>query len=86
MSIIAKIAKAMQTILTTNADKRADDVGLIKRQRKFSGSTFAQTLVFGWLNKPDAILSDLTQTAADLGVTVSTRGLDKRFTSKLLSF
>ena len=70
MSIIPKIAKAMQTILTTNADKRVEDVGLIKRQRKFSGSTFAQTLVFGWLSKPDATLNDLTQTAADLGVTV----------------
>ena len=86
MSIIPKIAKAMQTILTTSADKRAADIGLIKRQRQFSGSTFAQTLVFGWLNKPDATLSDLTQTAADLGVTVSPQGLDKRFTSQSAEF
>lgn len=84
--IIPKIAKAMQTILTTNADKRAEDIGLIKRQRQFSGSTFVQTLVLGWLNKPDATLSDLTQTAADLGVTVSPQGLDKRFTYQAAEF
>ncbi len=86
MSIIPKIAKAMQTILTANADKRAVDTGFIKRQRKFSGSTFAQTLVFGWLNKPDATLSDLTQTAADLGVIVSPQGLDERFTYQAADF
>lgn len=86
MNIIPKIAKAMQTIFTTNADKRAVDVGFIKRQRKFSGSTFSQTLVFGWLNKPDATLSDLTQTAADLGVTVSPQGLDERFTYQAAEF
>ena len=86
MSIIPKIVKAMQAILTTNADKRSKDVGFIKRQRKFTGSTFAQTLVFGWLNDPEATLEDLTQTAADLGVSVSPQGLDKRFTSEAAEF
>jgi hypothetical protein len=86
MRIIPKIAKAMQGILTTNADKRAKDVGFIKRQRKFTGSTFAQTLVFGWLNDPEATVESLSQTAADLGVAVSPQGLDKRFTSEAAEF
>jgi hypothetical protein len=86
MQIITKIAKAMQDILTTNADIRAKEVGFIKRQRKFSGSTFAQTLVFGWLNDPEATLEDLTQTAADLGVSISPQGLEKRFTYEAADF
>jgi hypothetical protein len=86
MSIIPKIARAMQEILTINADKRAEEAGFIKRQRKFTGSTFAQTLVFGWLNDPEATLESLTQTAADLGVAVSPQGLDKRFTSEAAEF
>jgi len=86
MDIITKIAKAMQDILITNADIRAKEVGFIKRQRKFSGSTFAQTLVFGWLNNPEATLEDLTQTAADLGVMISPQGLEKRFAQEACDF
>ena len=76
----------MQDILTTNADIVAKAVGFIKRQRKFSGSTFAQTLIFGWLNDPEATLEDLTQTAADLGVKISPQGLEKRFTYEAADF
>ena len=86
MQIITKIAKGMQDILTTNADIVAKEVGFIKRQRKFSGSTFAQTLVFGWLSDPEATLEDLTQTAADLGVSITPQGLEKRFTYEAADF
>ncbi len=86
MDIIPKIAKAMQTILTTNADKRSKETGFSIRQRKLTGSIFAQTLVFGWLNNPQATLSDLKQTAADLGVDVSPQALDKRFTQQASDF
>jgi len=86
MSIVPKIAKTMQDILTTNADIRAKETGFVKRQRKFSGSTFAQTLVFGWLHKPEATLDDLVQTAADVGVTISPQALDKRFTREAAEF
>ena len=39
-----------------------------------------QTLVFGWLGNPDATLEELSQTAANLGVSISAQGLDARFT------
>lgn len=86
MSIIPRIADAMQTVLTTTADIVACATGFIQRQRKLSGSTFVQTLVFGWLANPDASLDELTQTAASLGVDISPQALDQRFTIQASEF
>lgn len=76
----------MQDILTDEADKIADETDLVKRQRKFTGTTFAQTVVFGWLSKPDATLDELTQTAAELGIKISPQGLDQRFNETAATF
>lgn len=80
MDILSKITDAMQVVLNETADDIARKTGFVKRQRKFSGSNFAQTLVFGWLDNPDSTIEELTQTAATLGVSISPQGLDKRFT------
>ena len=86
MNIIPRIAKAMQCVLTTNADKTARDMSVIKRQREFTGSNLAQTLVFGWLENPDASLGELAQTAVSLGAEVSPQGLEQRFTQEASDF
>jgi hypothetical protein len=49
---------------------------------KLRGSTFTQTLVFGWLADADATLEALAQTAGALGVPISPQGLDQRFTQE----
>jgi hypothetical protein len=82
MNIIPQIADAMQTVLTTTADYAGRSTGFIKRERKLSGSSFVQTLVFGWLAKPDASIEELTQTAASVGIEISPQGLDYRFTKE----
>ena len=38
--------------------------GVVQRERKLSGATIAQTLVLGWLHRPDATLEQLAQVAA----------------------
>jgi hypothetical protein len=43
------------------------------------GASFVQTLVLGWLQKPEATLEELTQTSAALGVTITPQGLEQRF-------
>lgn len=86
MNIIPRIAKAMQCVLTTNADETALEIGVVKRQREFTGSNFAQTLVFGWLENPDASLGELAQTAISLGAKVSPQGLEQRFTQEASDF
>ncbi len=80
MSILTQVAKAMQVVLTKTADIIGHETGFIQRQRKFSGSSFIQTLVFGWLDEPEATLEELCQTAAVLDIQISSPGLNKRFT------
>lgn len=76
MSIVPQVADAMQEILTETADVIGRETGFIQRQRKLSGSSFVQTLVFGWLSNPDATLEELAQTAATLGIDITPQGLN----------
>jgi len=82
MTTIPQVAAALQTVLSTTADAAALHTRFVQRPRKakLSGSTFAQTLVFGWLADPDASLDSLAQTAAAAGVPITPQGLDQRFT------
>ena len=64
MSILPQVPEKMQTILQTVADEVAPQTGCVKRNRKLTGSALAQTLVFGWLEHPEASYQQLTETAA----------------------
>ncbi len=79
MTSIADLVPPLQTLLTTTADRAGRDAGLIQRVRIFTGATFVQTLVFGWLGQPDATLDQLAQTAAALGVPITGQGIADRF-------
>ena len=48
MTIIPRIAGAMQHVLATVGDTIARGTGFVKRKRKLSGAKFVQTLVFTW--------------------------------------
>jgi len=78
--IMAPIVQAVQTALGREADRLGQETGFIRRQVKLTGSTFAQTLVLGFLAHPEASYSELNQTAAVLGVEISPQGLEQRFT------
>ncbi len=80
MDTIPQIAQAMQTVLMQRADELGLELRFVRRQRKLSGSTFIQALVFGFQAKPDARYEDLSQSAADAGVAISPQGLEQRFT------
>jgi hypothetical protein len=82
MSTIPQIAAAMQPVLTEVADQAGRDTNFIQREVKLRGSTFTQTLTFGWLADADATVEALAQTAAVLGVPISPQGLDQRFTAE----
>lgn len=80
MNTIAQIAKAMQTVLTTTADRLGRKVGFIQRSGKLDGGSFVQTLVFAFMDKPQATYEDLSQSAAVIGLEISPQGLEQRFT------
>ena len=83
---VTQLAASMQKVLSEDAEQLGRSTGFIQRQRKLSGSVFAQTLVLGWLAKPDASLSDLCQTAATLGVDISVQSLEERFSETSSQF
>lgn len=80
MKILSQVAEGMQAVLTRAADIIGRETGFIKRLRKLSGSSFVQTLVFGWLSNPNSTVEELCQTAATLDIDISPQGLNKRFT------
>lgn len=86
MDILEQVSASMQEVLTTQAERIAEETALVKRQRKFTGPSLSQTLVFGWLDNPDASLDELTQMAADVGVQVSPQALEQRFNQTTACF
>jgi Transposase DDE domain len=78
MLTIPQIATTMQTLLTTTADTLARTSGFVQRASKLTGAVFSQTLVFGFLDHPQASRDALAQTAALLGVAITPQGLDQR--------
>lgn len=80
MLSVAGLARVLQPLVTTVADEAARASGLVQRTRKLTGATLVQTLVFGWLAKPEATLEELVQMAGTCGVPISVQGLAQRFT------
>jgi hypothetical protein len=81
MTTVAQVATAMQTVLTSVADRAGRVSGFVQRETKLRGSTFVQMLVFGWLADAEMTLEDLAQTAASLGVSITAQGVAARFTA-----
>ncbi|MBU0492470.1 MAG: IS4 family transposase [Chloroflexi bacterium] len=71
---------------TTTATALARATKFVQRESKLTGPGFVQTLVFGFLDEPQATLNDLAQTSAELGVTITPQGLDERLTSAAVTF
>ena len=82
MSIMPRIAQAMQEVLSNAGHTLARCTGFVKRARKLSGETLVQTLVFTWLAKPNASYEELAQTAASRGVQITPQALEQRFTQE----
>ena len=80
MATIAQVSQAMQTVLTEVANTAARATGFVQRQSKLTGALFTQTLVLGFLSKPNASREDLAQMAAALGLRITPQGLDQRLT------
>jgi Transposase DDE domain len=86
MSSVSEIASAMKSLLTETARRLGRESKFVKRESKLDGAGFAQTCVLGWSEHPDASLSQLSQTAASVGVTITPQGLDQRFDQEAASF
>jgi hypothetical protein len=83
---LTTLATVLQTLFRTEADELAREVGLVQRSRKLTGSVLAQILVFGWLERPDATLEQLADSALAAGVDVSPQAIDQRITPATVEF
>ena len=79
MSLRSRVSQRIQHLLTHTADHLGRLSGCIQRTRKLTGALFAQILVLGWWQDPQATLEKLSQTAAALGVSITPQSLHERF-------
>lgn len=79
---ITELGEILQTLLIKDANQLGRDSGFIQRQRKLTGSSFAQSLVFGWQANPMASLEELCQSARVCDVDISPQGLQERLNSQ----
>ncbi len=86
MAIVAKVASLVETLLGPLAEEVAREVPVVKRRRKFSAATLAQTFILGFLAKPRASDEDLARMAARCGVEVTTQAVEQRLTPAMVDF
>ena len=82
MTMIHQVSKAMQKVLTETAEEAAEKTGFIQRQGKVTGANFCQTVVFGWLQNPEATLEEMSQSGVSVGLEITPQGLDQRFSQQ----
>jgi hypothetical protein len=80
------VTATLQTVFTTTADQLAQRSGFVHRRRKLTGSAFAITLVFGFLDCATATLRQLQQTAITAGVAVTPQAIAQRCTAAAATF
>lgn len=79
MATIPCLEERLQRLLGKRADEIARETGFVQRESKVGGAEFSQITVLGWMARPEGSLTELSQTAASLGVQVSPQGINERF-------
>lgn len=87
MSTITQLTKKWQPLLTKQADELALQTSFVVKPQKITGSSFVQSLMWGWLNDADIPLSGLADTFVNSQrQTISRQALHARFTSRAAHF
>lgn len=80
MTSIPRLSGILRQLFGVQANRLAQEVGVIQRQRVFSGASLLQLLVFGWLTNPQGGPSCLARFAGSLDLRVSKQAIEDRFT------
>jgi hypothetical protein len=86
MPILSEVARLLQTLLGPMAEEVGREVPVIKRHRKFSASTLAQTFILGFLARRRPSDEDLARMANRCGVEVTTQAIEQRVTQDMVTF
>lgn len=86
-TIITQAQQKLQDIFDVDETNRAArEKGFMIRDRKLDGNKFLKTLVFGFLQEPQASLNQLCQVSRDMEVEITRQGLDNRLNDKAVQF
>ncbi len=80
MITIARLSRMLKKGFVQEANILARQMGVIERERVFSGASLFRLLVFGWLTQPQGGSSALARFARSLGLRVSKQAIEERFT------
>jgi hypothetical protein len=86
MTDITQVSLALQNVFGRQADQLARKTKFVQRQVKVSGSKFAQTLVFGFLDNPKMSYREMKQAARLSNLHITGQGLEQRFTRASAEF
>jgi hypothetical protein len=79
---ISEVQEALQLILVESATERGLTSGWQRRRGHLSASQFVQTLVWGFLEAPEATLGHLARVAHASGALVTPQALSQRFSDR----
>jgi hypothetical protein len=86
MSTIPQVAETLQSVFGLEIEEIGHSTGLIQRARKFTALLLLKMLVFTLLLNPRAKKKDYVSTAGQLGLPITERAVEKRFTPQLVKF
>jgi Transposase DDE domain len=86
MSTISQVKEILQRVLGSRADELARETHFVQRQRQLSGADFVQSLVFGYLHRPNATAENIIRFVQRRETDISEAGLCQRFTPEAAVF
>jgi len=76
----------LRPLFTQQARQLARETGFVQRRSPIDGAAFAQALVFGFLDEPDASYTDLQHVLACQKIVVSPQAVEERMTERASRF
>jgi hypothetical protein len=81
-----QLEDVLRSLFTSQARQLAQETGFVQRHSPIDGAAFATTLVFGFLDEPDASYTDLQQVLACQDIVVSPQAIEQRMTEAASHF
>lgn len=83
---LKQAGNAIGKFMSQDVETIARQTKFVQRKSELDGQGFLQTMVFGCIEKSQSSLNDLAQVSADLGIKITSQGLDQRITEKAVAF
>ena len=86
MRIITQVGEAFQNVFGVCAEIANEETKVIRRRRKFTPQTLAQSFVLALLQNPKANSEDIASMAVASGIEVSHQAVEQRYSPRLAEF